>query len=167
MTKLQVRKLKNHYLERWGVLRHNQKNAKKILLTIDLIVLKNLISGNTLCYQCLGEMYHGIIPDLSTTINEKYNNLVLINNIDFKYKTLDQITKYLEDLANNTLLPGGRIILSFEQKFLIYDRVGISIESLFNHWITTLESFKLIKMVSLFGKSQPGYGDHFFVLSKQ
>jgi hypothetical protein len=165
MHKLQVRKLKSHYQARWGVYRHNQKNINKILLINDLIVLKNLVPGDTLCYECLGEVYRDIIPNLSTTISKQYNNLVLVNNLDFKYKTLDQITEYLENIAHNVLIPGGRIILSFEHKFLIYDRVSVSVESLFSHWTANLRKFRLVKMISLFGQSQPGYGDYFFVLS--
>jgi hypothetical protein len=165
MHKQQVRKLKSHYLARWGVLRHNQKNSQKILLVNDLFVLKNLIPGRTLCYECLGEMYQNVIPDLSTSGSGQYNNLVLINNIEFKYKTLDQITAYLENLARDVLLPGGRLILSFEHRFLVYDRVGISVDTLFRQWIANLENFNLVKMVSLFGKSQPGYGDYFFCFS--
>lgn len=145
--------------------RHNQKNVNKILLINDLIVLKNLVPGSTLCHECLGEMYCGIIPNLSTTISRQYHNLVLVNNLDFKYKTLDQITEYLENIAHNALLPGSRIILSFEHKFLVYDRVSISVESLFSQWTANLTKFRLVKMISLFGQSRPGYGDYFFVLS--
>lgn len=164
MHKSKIRALKSHYLERWAVLRHNQKNQQKILLLQDQFVIKNLLPGNTLCYNCLGEMYQTIIPNLSTTADNKYNNLILINNIEFKYKTLDELTAYIEELATQLLLPTGRVILSFEHRFLIYDRVGISVQSLFDNWLTSLQKFNLVSKILLLGKPQFGYGDYFFCL---
>jgi hypothetical protein len=167
MNKRQIRRLKSHYLARWSVLRHNQKHTQKILLINDLFVLKNLLPGSTLCHECLGEIYRDIIPDLATTASTQYTNLVLVNNIEFKYKTLDQITVYLEGLANTVLLPTGRVILSFEHRFLIYDRINVSINTLLTHWVAKLDKFKLISTISLLGTSQPGYGNYFFCLEYQ
>ena len=166
MTKTQIRMLKSHYLSRWAVLRHNQKNNQKILLLTDQFVLKNLLPGNTLCHNCLGEVYQNIIPNLSTSADSKtYNNLVFLNNIEFKYKTIDQIGEYISLLSKNVLLPGGRVILSFEHRFLIYDRVHISNSSLISQWIQRFPELKLHTMINLLGKSQPGYGDYFFCLT--
>jgi hypothetical protein len=165
MNKTQIRILKNHYQSRWAVLRLNQKQEQKILLLNDQFVTKNLLDGTTLCYECLGEMYQGIIPNLSTVLDDnKYNNLVLINNFAFKYNTLDQITVYLDKLAHRALVPGGRIILSFEHRHLIYNRVEISVNTLLDSWTQSLKNFKLLRMANLLGKSQPGYGDYFFCL---
>lgn len=164
MNKFLVRQLKNHYQARWAVFRHNQKNVKKILLINDMFVLKNLLPGRTLCYNCLGEMYQDIIPNLSTTIDHRFNNLVLVNNIEFKYKTLDQIADFLTTLSVGTLLPGGRVILSFEHRFLIYNRIDISVNSLIQNWASSLKNFKTVATVSLLGTAQPGYGDHFVCL---
>lgn len=164
MNKSKIRELKSHYQERWAVLRHNQKNQQKILLMSDLFVIKNLLPGSTLCYNCLGEVYQTIIPNLSTATDGKYNNLVLINNVEFKYKTLDEIGEYIEKLSDQVLLSNGRVILSFEHRFLIYDRVGISVQSLFSNWLTSLQKFNPISKILLLGKSQFGYGDYFFCL---
>jgi hypothetical protein len=164
MNKFQVRQLKDHYLARWAVLRHNQKNSEKILLINDLFVLENLSSGTTLCHDCLGELYQDIIPDLSTSVEKRCNNLVLINNIKFKYKTLDEISDYIDTLCNQLLLPGGRVILSFEHRFLIYNRVSESIDSLISKWAGSLKKFKPIVVISMLGKAQSGYGDHFVCL---
>jgi hypothetical protein len=109
-------------------------------------------------------MYKTIISNLSTTADKKYDNLVLINNIEFKYKTVAQLTVLLEELSENFLLPNGRVILSFEHRFLIYDRVGVSVDLLFNNWLEGLTKFKLVSKILLLGKSQPGYGDYFFCL---
>ena len=164
MNKFYVRQLKSHYMERWAILRHNQKNFEKKLLMHDLFVLKNLLPGHTLCHNCLGELYEGIIPNLSTSADQYYNNLVLINNIEFKYKTLDQILHYITTLSKQTLLPGGRIIFSFEHRFLIYNRVSESIDSLIKNWILSLVTFKPIATLLLLGKSPYGYGDYFFCI---
>ena len=165
MTKSHIRTLKSHYLSRWTVLRRNQKQDQKVLLIIDQFVLKNLSHGSTLCVNCLGDMYQGIIENLSTSANEKkYNNLVLINNIEFKYKTLDQIASYLDDLSSKVLLPNARVILSFEHRFLIYNRVDISIDTLLHSWAENLQKFKIHRMFNNRGASQPGYGDYFFCL---
>lgn len=162
MDKAQIRLLKNHYQSRWAVLRHNQKYNQKVLLLNDLFVLKNLLPGETLCYNCLGEMYQGIIPGLSVVANKRYNNLVLINNIEFKYKTLDQLTLYLEQITDQFALNKSRVVISLSQKYLIYDRVGISVKTLLDSWAYNLKKFKLVNNVSLLGSSQPGYGEHFF-----
>ena len=164
MNKFQVRQLKSHYMARWAVLRHNQKHSKKILLINDLFVLKNLLPGSTLCHDCLGELYQDIIPNLLTTADQYCNNIVLINNIKFKYKTLDQISDYIDTLCDQALLPKGRIILSFEHRFLIYNRVSKSVDSLINNWINSLKKFTPIASMSMLGKAQPGYGDHFVCL---
>ena len=165
MTKSQVRKLKSHYLSRWAMMRLNQKQDQKVLLITDQFVLKNIIGDSTLCLDCLGDMYRDIIVNLSTSMDgKKYNNLVLINNIEFKYKTLDQIANYIDELASKVLLPNGRIILSFAHQFLIYNRVDIAIDTLLDLWTQRLKNFKLHRMLNLRSKSQPGYGDYFFCL---
>lgn len=164
MNKFIIRHLKNHYQARWAVLRHNQKNSEKILLINDLFVLKNLLPGTTLCYNCLGELYQDIIPDLLTTVDQHCNNLVLINNIKFKYKTLNQISDYVDTLCDQALLPKGRVILSFDHRFLIYNRVGQSVDSLISNWTGSLKKYKTIASMSMLGKAQPGYGDHFVCL---
>ena len=161
MLKNQIRTLKSHYLSRWAVMRHNQKNQDKILLLEDQFVIKNLLPGTTLCYNCLGEAYQGIINLHS---NKKCNNLVLINNLEFKYKTVDQINLWLQELANNLLLPGGHIIFSIEHRFLIYNRLEISVATLLSTWFNNVKHVKVLKSVNLLGKTNPGYGDYFFCI---
>lgn len=159
MTKTHIRNLKSHYLARWTVMRHNQKNKNKILLLEDQFVLKNLLPGATLCYNCLGEIYEGIIDQSSS---KKYHNLVLINNLEFKYKTVSEINAWLFQLAKNLLEPGGQIILSIEHRFLIYDRVNISVNTLLSSWFDNSKNFTILKFINLLGKTNPGYGDYFF-----
>lgn len=167
MITYSIRYFKNHYQSRWAVMRHNQKNKQKILLINDKFVLKNLVPGTTLCYNCLGEMYIGIIDNMYTLPTEQnYNNVVLINNIEFKNKTADQLVNLVTTLSSN-LMSGGRLILSVEQKYLKYDRVHISRGQLLSEFVTKLTGFKKVTFLDMFGKSQPGYGDYFFCFEKQ
>ena len=142
-------------------MKHNQKNKDKILLLEDQFVIKNLLPGATLCYNCLGEAYNDII-DLRS--DKKYNNLVLINNLEFKYKTVDQINLWLHELADDLLFPGGRIIFSIEHRFLIYNRLEISVATLLSTWFHNVKQVKVVKSVNLLGKTNPGYGDYFFCI---
>ena len=48
----------------------NQKNQNKILTLEDQFVLKNLLDGATLCYNCLGDIYNNIVP-FDSEINNK------------------------------------------------------------------------------------------------
>jgi len=159
MTKNQLRKIKSHYMARWAIMRHNQKNPNKIIALEDQFVLKNLIVGNTICYNCLGDIYQGIIQ---MHPGEKYQNLILINNHEFKYQTVDQINQQIRDLADKFLLPGGRIIISVSHKFLIYNRTTISVDTLLDTWFCKEKKLNSIKILNLLGKSNPGYGDYFF-----
>lgn len=164
MTKEEIRELKSHYGARWTVMRHNQKNSKKILLVIDNFVLKNLINGTTLCYNCLGNLYHDIIPQLSAqpSTNVRYNNLVLINNIEFKYKTVEEICRYVTLLSQNFLNLKGRLIFSINHRFLIYNRVEQSVESMLLLFEKHLPEFYKIRSINLLGKTPYGYGEYFF-----
>lgn len=168
MRKIQIRTLKSHYQSRWAVLRHNQKHHDKILLLTDQFVIKNLVAGSTLAYHCLGEMYQGIVPNISLTPADKnlYNNIVLVNNTEFKYKTPEQLSGYIEQLADPLLLPNGRVILSFEHRFLVYNRVEISVDAMLSAWTKSFKKFKLKQMLNLLGRTQPGYGDYFFCLER-
>jgi len=169
MTKSQLRFYKSHYLSRWQVFRHNRKHSNKILLHLDKFVIKNLKPGTTLAYQCLGEVYQGIIPNLSLEpmSNCRYSNLVLINPVELKYKTDDEIIDYLNTLVQDMLEPDGRLIFSFEHRFLIYNRVEISTTKLLGEFIAKFRKYQLCNMLDLLGKSQPGYGDYFFCFERQ
>ena len=153
-------------MARWAVLRHNHKNSNKILTTIDFFVLHNLNKGTTLCYECLGEVYHGIVEQVDTEPNGQYDNLVLLNNQHFKYKTINEIAAYATELSDRFLLPNGKLIISFSHRFTVYDRVNLSIQSMQEQFIQQFKTFTLFKSMNLLKKSNPGYGDYFFCLVK-
>lgn len=166
MHKIEIRRLITHYQSRWAVLRHNQKNTNKVLLLDDSFVIKNLLPGDTLCYNCLGEVYNGIIDNLSLEPKKLYDNLVLVNNFEFKYKTPEELSSYISDLASKTLKPGGRVIFSFQHRFLIYNRVNTSTTSMVSDFISQFQGYELVKFVNLINHSHAGYGDYFFCFNK-
>jgi hypothetical protein len=143
-------------------MRHNQKNSNKILLVADKFVLKNLTPGPTLCFNCLGDMYSEIIENMHVIPEDVYNNLVLINNVEFKYKTVDELCDYITQVAAQYLATTGRIIFSFEHKYLMYDRVDVSVNSMLLSIANKLPHFRQLNFVNLLGKSPAGYGDYFF-----
>lgn len=167
MNKDKVRALKFHYLSRWSLFRHNQKNVDKTLLFADLFVIKNLSKGTTLFYDCLGEIYQGIV--LNSTCDpagQTYDNLVLVNNPVFKYKTIVEIATVVDQLATKFLAPGGRVVLSFEHRGIIYDRVHQSVTSLLHEFTEYLTGYTVLQSANLLTKAPPGYGDYFFCLTK-
>ena len=166
MDKSHIRKLKSHYLSRWSVLSHNRKNTDKILLIPDTFVVKNLTEGTTLCLDCLGQVYDDIIPNLHLDPIGRHDNLVLINNLSFKYKTLDELSSHIMALSDKHLLPKGKLIFSFEHKFLIYDRINSSVASMLESFVSKFNNFALDKSVNLLSRSNSGYGDYFFSMVK-
>lgn len=165
MNKDKIRGLKFHYLSRWSVLRYNQKHQDKILLFADLFVTKNLRSGNTLFYDCLGEIYQGIVPNASFTPGvAKYDNLVMLNNPEFKYKTTGELAAYVSCMADKFLVAGGRVIMSFEHRGVIYDRVHQTVDSMLADFTNGLVGLQSSQFANLLSKSPPGYGDYFYCL---
>jgi hypothetical protein len=159
MNRHQIRNLKSHYLSRWAVMRYNQKNQNKIVLLEDQFVLKNLAPGTTLFYNCLGEIYQGIV---NGSTSQRYNNLVLINNLEFKYKSVDEINAVIQNLAEQFLTANGRIIFSVDHKFLCYNRFELSVTTLLANWFANFKKFKVTHSLNLLGKANSGYGTYFF-----
>ena len=56
------------------------------------------------------------------------------------------------------------ILLPIEHRFLIYNRVNESIDSLLRNWVLSLVNFKPIATLLLLGGSPCGYGDYFFCI---
>ena len=111
-------------------------------------------------------MYQNIIDQISTVPDGKYQNLILINNYELKYRTLEEMHCLIAELCHKHLSPGGRLIVSFEQRFIIYDRINISVQTFLNKFVQKFQDFKLVASVNLLGKSPEGYGDYFFCFEK-
>ena len=166
MIKDRIRVLKNHYSARWAVLKHNRKNIDKILLIDDKIILSNLKTGNVCFYRCIGELYQGIVDSYTNFENQPYDNLVFINNLEFKYSTIEQIQEKTF-LHLDKLKTQGRLILSIDCRFLIFDRTTTTIDRLINQWVNCLLEVKLIKYINLINKNTQGFGNLLLVFEKK
>jgi hypothetical protein len=121
MTKNQVRQLKSHFGIRWAEFRHWQKTKQHCLCLENKFILSATLPGPVLALDCLGEVYQGII-DIDTDNVRNYNTMLLVNNMVFKYKTVEQ----LADLILQCKLVAHRLIVNFNSALLIYDRLALT-----------------------------------------
>jgi hypothetical protein len=142
MTKTQIRLLKSHYGPRWHLYRHNSKHANKKLLLEEKFIINNALPGPVFAHQCLGEIYQGIL-DVHTHGHTPVSTVLLINNIEFKYKTIDELVPMVADYKKYLVL-NGRIIVTLDLTYLKYDRLNTSIDSLRD---CTINSFKKQQLV--------------------
>ena len=162
MNRRQIRLAKHHFAQRWAVFHHNRKNTDKLLLLEDKFIINNLVPGQTLAVNCLGEIYKDIIQLDVTPAKAQYNNVLLINNLEFKYKTIDEIAGII--LANNLLVTKGRMIVNLNLMFIKYDRINITINLLIDQLVQQLLPLKLLKQYVNIKKWTQGFGQIFLVL---
>jgi hypothetical protein len=84
-------------------------------------ILSATLPGPVLALDCLGEVYQGII-DIDTDNVRNYNTMLLVNNMVFKYKTVEQ----LADLILQCKSIAHRLIVNFNSALLIYDRLALT-----------------------------------------
>jgi len=163
MNKRSIRHLKSHYLDRWAVMKHNIRNKDKILLPEDAYVIRQLVPGRTLILNCLGQIFNGLVNEL--TVDQPtglYHNIVMINNIEFKYLDTNQLYVKIETVAAQHLAAGGQMFCTLNHRYLKYDRVNLPIESAFDHW----QQKKLKpKKIMFFEKSRLSFGNIWLWLS--
>jgi len=159
MDKTAVRRLKANASLRWHVFKHNRKNADKILHLEEKFVLRNISPGTVLCIDGLSLMYKDIVPLADN--NSLVNNIIVVNPVEAKYSTPQEIVHYVEKNINR-LAPGGRLIFDVNLMFLTYDRLNQSLESVCEQIVSGIENlgFDLVNR-SLRLKSTPGYGNLF------
>ena len=141
MNKTQIRILKSHYGPRWHLYRHNYKNKDKKLFLEEKFIISNTLPGLVFAHQCLGEIYQGIL-DVHTHYQTSVSTVLLINNVEFKYKTVNELVSIVADYKK-CLVPNGRIIVTLSMAFLKYDRLNISVDSLCNQLIESFNEQKL------------------------
>lgn len=164
MNKTKVRQYKSHFGARWTEFKHNRKNNAKILLLENKFVLSNLNPGTTVAIDCLGETFKDIINVDTVPVRKSYDNVLLINNFSFKYKTVDELVNMLAYYANF----GNRLIVNFNSGFIIYNRLNQSIASLLAELKTLLQAQGLVvvKKFSTTHIKNFGFGNVFLVLNK-
>jgi len=167
MNKLNIRSYKSHYGQRWSVFRYNQKHRDKVLLVEDKITLSHIDAGKNSCFvDCLGDTYKHL-PCVSIDLDRVYDNLIFINNIEFKYCNVQQLVnkfkKYIEFLDT-----GGTMVIWLDIYYLIFDRVNCTVDDLANQFIECLKDIGLVnkKYLNLVNKSDRGFGNLFFVFNK-
>ena len=121
MNKTAIRALKSHYGVRWTELRHYQKTNDHVLCLENQFIIKEALPGPVLAIDCLGEVYQGIL-DVDITPTRQYNTLLLINNIEFKYRNVESLVELIKQYSNG--IP--RVIVNFSFSFLIYNRMSIT-----------------------------------------
>jgi hypothetical protein len=142
MTKTQIRQLKSHYGSRWRVYRHNQKHHDKKLFLEEKFVVDNVLPGPVLAKDCLGEIYQHVL-NVQTQCQGLTKTILLINNPEFKYKTVNELVDIVCANKKDIDRP-GRIIVTFSLFFVIYDRLNNSVETLVEQLV---EQFKTKDLV--------------------
>ena len=163
MTKDRVRLLKSHYGVRWTAFRHNRKNPNKILPIEEKVVTNNVLPGRVLAHNCLGEMYQDLFDVV--TVPEACSTVILINPLEFKYQTPQQIVDQLS-CYRAYLLPNGRIIANVDTKFLIYHRLCLSRQTLCNKFkqMIAAQGFDTKFWLIEPERVSHGYGDLFLIM---
>jgi GMP synthase PP-ATPase subunit len=160
MTKHNIRTLKSHYGVRWAELRHFQKTKEHVLCLENKFIINEALPGPVLGIDCLGEVYQGIL-DIDTVASRKYNTLLLINNVEFKYSTVDELASVIKKYSNG--IP--RVIVNFSIAFLIYDRLALSPKTVLNQIEQQLQDEYQVKNRLLFNRiNNYGFGNAFLSL---
>lgn len=160
MIKHEIRTLKSHYGVRWAELRHYQKTKEHVLCLENKFIINETLPGPVLAINCLGEVYQGIL-DIDIVANRQYNTLLLINNVEFKYLTVDQLVSLIKKYSNG--IP--RVIVNFSFAFLIYDRLAFCPKTILNQIETQLQDEYQIKNSLLLDSiNNYGFGNAFLSL---
>jgi len=157
MNKILCRKLKSHYFDRWAVMKHNRRCTEKILLLEDAMVIKDLKPGRTLMLGCLGEIFIGLVENLDLEPQGRYDNIVMINNFEFKYLDPDKLYELINSIADKHLKSDGKMFCTCNHRYLPYDRVNSTVESAFGNW--KHKKFKLTKIKVMLEKARLSFGD--------
>jgi hypothetical protein len=160
MKRHQVRQLKSHFGARWAELRHLHKTGKHVLCYQNKYILNHVLPGPVLALDCLGELYQGIL-DIDTEPKRDYETLLLINNIQFKYLTVEQLANTITQYQKMA----KRIIVNFNFHFLIYDRLSTVPTNIADQLKKLLHKhFNLEALFLSGGLLNHGYGNTFLVL---
>lgn len=160
--KTKIREMRAHYGQRWTAFKQNRKSENKVLLLEDRVTLDFLYDGTACFYDCLGSMYQHLSLDYHTEFqNIVYDNVVLINNLEFKYKKIDQLIDRLTFFGERA---EKRLIVWLSFKYLIFDRVDMTVDDVAKKLV--VPDFELIHFQNLIFKHDRGFGDLFFVYER-
>ena len=151
MQKSQVRQLKTHYGDRW-------RGSSQSLH--EKAIMRMLSPGTSLTFDCASVS----IPDLVIDQPGRYNNVLALNLIKFKYKTLSELADQVVELQKQTLY-NGYIFVSFNFQFVNFNRLREDFLIELQKWINDLANQKIILIKNLTTKlpQTNSWGDCFFI----
>jgi hypothetical protein len=162
MNKSSIRALKSHYGVRWAELRHYQKTNNHVLCLENQFIIKEALPGPVLAIDCLGEVYQGIL-DIDIVPTRQYNTLLLINNIEFKYCTVESLVELIKQYS--TGIP--RVVVNFSFSFLIYNRLLITPATVMDQLEKQLaDQYHIRKKLLLTNIANHGFGHAFLSLDQ-
>ena len=162
MNKPSIRALKSHYGVRWTELRHYQKTNDHVLCLENQFIIKESLPGPVLAINCLGEVYRGIL-DVDITPTRQYNTLLLINNIEFKYRTVESLVDLIKQYSNG--IP--RVIVNFSFSFLIYNRLSVTPGTVIAQIENQLaDQYHIRKKLLITSSTNYGFGNTFLSLDQ-
>lgn len=176
MHKSVIREYKCHYTTRWEAMKHNLKHPGDVVSLHDKLIMKQLVDGPTLFNNIIGLQHIGTI-DLAISdarLNYQYNykpakykNLVLLNDPQFKYKTLDQILLMIVEMATTNLDLGACLVVGFNYQFVKFNRLKYSYDDAIAEWLDKLQQNRLKLKLNLTKKlpNTNPYGDNIFILN--
>lgn len=142
----------------------------------DKMILSQIKPGATLSLDLGGLQYTGLIPDLlvidpwaeinSVPDGKLYDNILMLNSPELKYKTLNQIENLILEQTVR-LNSQAKVIIGFNYQFVNINRLTQDYKIALNNWIDSLEAknFQLqLQLVKKIPNTNP-YGDSFFIFS--
>ena len=132
MSKRNMRSLMIHFNQLY---QHYRVNPNQ-LVPADKIIIKLLKPGSTLLWNSYGYRFINHIKDLyiyddfqknNINLERNFDNIVIANPITLRYITASDMAEKLHPLINK-INEGGRLQLSFNSQFLLWNRVSLPIE---------------------------------------
>ena len=140
MTKKNMRSLMIHFNQ----LYQHYRSTPDVLVPTDKITVKLLKPGSTLVWNSYGYRFVNHIQDLhiyddfqksNISLDRTFDNIVIVNPMVLRYTTTTELSERLLHLITK-INEGGRLQLSFNSQFLLWNRVsspiGPEIELLVN-----------------------------------
>jgi hypothetical protein len=153
MQKNLIRDLKSHYGSRWKC-----KNST----VHSRVILQMLCPGKTLAIDC--KIVYPKIELLDVDQTGQYQNVLALNPLRFKYKTLQQIQDQIILLQEQTCFR-GKMFVSFNFQFVNFNRLRQNFYLELENWINELSKQKIL-LIKNFTKNVPrtsDWGDCFFI----
>ena len=162
MQKNLIRWKKFHYGYRCTIMRHNQKHSEKHGSPHDAVIMQYLQAGTTLALDCIGHQYQGLIPNLSVDQAGIYDNVLMLNTMNLKYLSLEELHTVVVETAQQCR---QRMFVGFNFQFVQFNRLKHNFSVDIENWINQLAENNIVLFKNLITdvpKTNP-YGDCLFI----